>query len=34
MMGKETHLYPSIYHKQLGIYEYSLRHLPNVHWHQ
>jgi exopolysaccharide biosynthesis predicted pyruvyltransferase EpsI len=33
MMGKEVHLYPSIYHKQLGIYEYSLRHFPNVHWH-
>lgn len=32
LMGKQTHLYPSTYHKQKGIYEYSLAHLKNVRW--
>jgi exopolysaccharide biosynthesis predicted pyruvyltransferase EpsI len=33
MLDKETHVYPNGYHKVRGIYEYSLRSLPNVHFH-
>jgi len=33
MMGKRTYIYPSCYHKQKGIYEYSLSHMSNVYWH-
>jgi exopolysaccharide biosynthesis predicted pyruvyltransferase EpsI len=32
MMEKRTFVYPSIYHKQKGIYQYSLAHLPRVAW--
>lgn len=32
MMGKVVYMFPSRYHKQKGIYEYSLSGLPSVHW--
>lgn len=33
MLGKETHVYPNLYHKVRGIYEFSLREMPGVHFH-
>jgi exopolysaccharide biosynthesis predicted pyruvyltransferase EpsI len=33
LLGKETHVYPNAYHKVRGIYEYSLREMPNVRFH-
>jgi len=33
MLGKVTHVYPNAYHKVRGIYEYSLRAMPNVRFH-
>ena len=33
LLGKETHVYPNAYHKVRGIYEHSLRAMPNVHFH-
>jgi exopolysaccharide biosynthesis predicted pyruvyltransferase EpsI len=33
MLGKETHVFPNNYHKVRGIYEYSLRDLPNTFFH-
>lgn len=33
-LGKETHIYPSNYHKLRGIYEFSLRDHPNVTFHE
>lgn len=33
MLGKQTHIYPNAYHKVRGIYEYSLKALPNVTFH-
>jgi hypothetical protein len=33
LLEKDTHVYPTAYHKLRGIYEYSLRSKPNVHFH-
>jgi exopolysaccharide biosynthesis predicted pyruvyltransferase EpsI len=33
-LGKETHVYPNNYHKVRGIFEYSLRGLPDVCFHE
>jgi len=30
ILGKETYLYPNCYHKNKGVYEFSLRRFPNV----
>ncbi|MEM2292095.1 MAG: polysaccharide pyruvyl transferase family protein [Nitrososphaerota archaeon] len=30
ILGKETYLYPNLYHKNKGVYEFSLRKFPNV----
>lgn len=34
LLGKETHIYPNNYHKLRGIYEFSLRNLPNTSFHE
>ena len=32
MMGKKTYFWSTAYHKNKGIYEYSLHNLPNIKW--